>query len=369
MPCPHAVPSGQVLPPVVVPPPEVPPIACGDRVRREPRVARAATGSRGSSGRRSRPRRAPARSAARRAASRGRRRPGTSASGRRSRWSPPRPAGRGPARRSASRRSASAPASAGSGPSGGSAARSCMSSGTLSSRARLASSSAVRRTWLTWTCRSLPLVLPDSSSSKNGLDDLVVGVDDDRARVAAVVLQRALLAAVEAALDAEDDQDQQQDADAERDELARARRLRVGHVRDRRRSRDRRRGAAARPGGGALCLRALARRRRRRTWGDWAPATGAGAQYDRADSSRAILQVCRQRRISCFRRQEGRLARGEGGRWCRPPTTRWRRPTCVARARRRSALDRYRLVAPPRRRARSASSGSRTTSAWTASSP
>ena len=80
------------------------------------------------------------------------------------------------------------------------------------------------------------------------------------------------------------------------------------------------------------------------------PACGQDAQYDRVARCRANLQVCRQSPDLLPPAAGGRPRGGEGGRWCRPPTTRWRPPTPVTPppvAGRARALP---ADAPPRRR-------------------
>ena len=170
------------------------------------------------------------------------------------------------------------------------------------------------------------------------LRDLLVGGADDRRDVAVVVLQRALLAAVGAALDRQAEHEQDHERDADRDELARARRLVVG------------RGAA---GGRRTCVRlarlrglAGARADARRfvvvEEGHVSGSAAFAAQTRSITGSRrraARLQVCRQRWTSCPAGQDGRPHRRtlEMVQTADRTTEMPRRPRLLA-------LGRYRLV-------------------------
>ena len=133
---------------------------------------------------------------------------------------------RSTARCGSARRSCPSPPRRGRATAAGCAARASCRRARRSSRPRRVCASARRRSWLICVCTSTGDVPPVVSASKNCVG-VGVGLLDDARDVAVVVLQRVLLAAVEAAVDAEHEHDDHDQADARRDEAAHAQLLGV----------------------------------------------------------------------------------------------------------------------------------------------
>ena len=232
-----------------------------------------------------------------------------------------------------------------------------MSPGTSKPFARLTSSSAARRSWLIWTCSCVDVARAGGHALEERLADRRVGVVDDRGDVAVVVLQRVVLAAVEAALDSPGRCRIASDARARRGRPPGAMRAvwrSGGRWPPPRAAVAGRRGRAA-----ARCALVWARHPRRRT-------TTTALRWERGRRP-----VCRRAGPDAHaRRGERQVARGEQAGGERPPTARTRRGHAAdarrrgarggrARRRRRArrarharVLGRYRLV---RRSARAAS--------------